>query len=92
MMRSGPSRSRTSRVARGANIMRFVVGAQLTMAGWRETITHRMPHLRDDRGAVTVETVIIAAVLGGAALALATYLAVDVIPGWQEDIPTEGGG
>lgn len=90
MMRSGRSRYRTGHAARGTNLMRFVVGAQLAMAGWRETIAGRMPSPRSDRGAVTVETVIIAAILGGAALALATYIALTVIPGWQSEIPTSG--
>lgn len=90
MMRSGRSRHRTGQ-ARSATIMRFVVGAQLAMAGWREAITAHTSGLRNDRGAVTVEMVILMAVLGGAALALATYLATTVIPGWQNEIPTGGG-
>lgn len=91
--RSRCSRRRTGHVAaRGTTIMRFVVGAQQAMTGRREAITEHMPRLRDDRGAVSVEMAIIMAILGAAAVALATYIATVVIPGWQSEIPTGGGG
>lgn len=59
------------------------VGARTTVARMRQ---------RDDIGAVTTETVIITAIIAAASVALATYIAVTVIPGWQGQIPTGGGG
>lgn len=41
----------------------------------------------DDRGAVTTETAIITALVGIAAFAFATFVALN-IAGWQADIPT----
>lgn len=67
---------------------RCLVSVQLAVAAWREAVEERIAG--NDRGAVTTETVIITALLGGAALALATYI-VTAVGGWQDQIPLSGG-
>jgi Flp pilus assembly pilin Flp len=49
--------------------------------------SRRQVTVRDDRGAISTEMAIITALVGVAAVALATFIATN-ITSWQADIPT----
>ena len=58
---------------------------QLRFGAW--FVSRRQMVARDDSGAISTEMAIITALVGVAAVALATFLATN-IGDWQADIPT----